>query len=62
MREEAEKMNIEVHGSIWIIDELVTKSLISNEKAIVLPDYNAIFRNTVDIVFQFPGFLRLSNP
>ncbi len=36
MREEAEKMNIEVHGSIWIIDELVTKTLISNEKAIVL--------------------------
>jgi predicted nucleic acid-binding protein len=36
MREEAEKMRIEVHGSIWIIDELVTKTLISNEKAIVL--------------------------
>jgi hypothetical protein len=29
-------MNIEVHGSIWIVDELVTKSLISNEKAIEL--------------------------
>jgi predicted nucleic acid-binding protein len=36
MREVAEKMNIEVHGSIWIIDELVTKALISNEKAIML--------------------------
>ena len=36
MREVAEKMNIEVHGSIWIIDELVTKTLISSEKAILL--------------------------
>jgi predicted nucleic acid-binding protein len=36
MREVAEKLNIEVHGSIWIVDELVTKSLISNEKAIEL--------------------------
>jgi predicted nucleic acid-binding protein len=33
MREVAEKMNIEVHGSIWIIEELVTKTLISGEKA-----------------------------
>lgn len=36
MREVAEKMNIEVHGSIWIIDELVTKTLITPEKAILL--------------------------
>ena len=36
MREVAEKMNIEVHGSIWIIDELVSKALISSEKAIIL--------------------------
>lgn len=36
MREVAERMNIEVHGSIWIIDELVTKTLISSDKAIVL--------------------------
>jgi len=36
MREVAEKMNIEVHGSIWIIDELVTKTFISSEKAILL--------------------------
>ena len=36
MRDVAEKMSIEVHVSIWIIDELVTKSLISNEKAIEL--------------------------
>ena len=36
MREVAEKMNIEVHGSIWIVDELVTKKLISNKKAIEL--------------------------
>ena len=36
MREVAEKMNIEVHGSIWIVDELVTKSLISSDKAVEL--------------------------
>ena len=36
MREVAEKMNIEVHGSIWIIDELVSKALISSEKAIII--------------------------
>ena len=36
MREVAEKMNIEVHGSIWIVDELVAKTLISSEKAILL--------------------------
>ncbi len=36
MREVAERMNIEVHGIIWIIDELVTKTLISSDKAIVL--------------------------
>jgi len=36
MRQVAEKMNIEVHGSIWIIDELVSKALISSEKAIIL--------------------------
>jgi predicted nucleic acid-binding protein len=36
MREVAEEMNIEVHGSIWIIDELVTKTLISSDKAVEL--------------------------
>jgi predicted nucleic acid-binding protein len=36
MREVAEKIGIEVHGSIWIIDELVGKTLISTEKAITL--------------------------
>ena len=36
MRDVAEKMSIEVHVSIWIIDELVTKTLISHEKAIFL--------------------------
>lgn len=36
MREVAEKMNIEVHGSIWIIDELVTNKLISSKKAVQL--------------------------
>ena len=36
MREVAEKLNIEVHGSIWIIDELVTKKLISSDKAVQL--------------------------
>ena len=36
MREVAEKVGIEVHGSIWIIDELVDKTLISAEKAITL--------------------------
>jgi len=36
MREVAEKMGIEVHGSIWVIDELVSKMLISKEKAIML--------------------------
>lgn len=36
MREVAEKMSIEVHGSIWIIDELIGKNLISTDKAITL--------------------------
>lgn len=36
MREVAEKIGIEVHGSIWVIDELVDKTLISNGKAITL--------------------------
>ena len=36
MKEVAEKMNIEVHGSIWIIDELVAKALISSDKAVEL--------------------------
>ena len=36
MREVGEKMGLEVHGSIWIIDELMDKNLISNDKAVTL--------------------------
>ena len=36
MREVAEKMGIEVHGSIWIIDVLISKNLISATRAITL--------------------------
>jgi len=36
MREVAEKIGLEVHGSIWIIDELTSKNLISANKAIKL--------------------------
>lgn len=36
MREVAEKMGLEVHGSIWIIDELIGNNLISTEKARIL--------------------------
>lgn len=36
MKEVGERLNIEVHGSIWIIEELLTKTLISKEKAIHL--------------------------
>lgn len=36
MKEVAEKMGIEVHGSIWVIEELVSNNLISKEKAITL--------------------------
>ena len=36
MREIAENIGIEVHGSIWVIDELINSDLISTEKAIEL--------------------------
>lgn len=36
MREVAEKLGIEVHGSIWVIDELIRNQLISPVKAIEL--------------------------
>ena len=36
MREIAVKIGIEVHGSIWVIDELFNTGLISSEKAIKL--------------------------
>ena len=36
MREIAENMGIEVHGSIWVIDELISSDLISKGKAIEL--------------------------
>ena len=36
MREVAENMGIEVHGSIWVIDELINSELISKGKAIEL--------------------------
>jgi len=36
MREIAVKIGIEVHGSIWVIDELLNTGLISSEKAIEL--------------------------
>jgi predicted nucleic acid-binding protein len=36
MREVAEKLGIEVHGSIWVIDELISSYLISTNKAITL--------------------------
>jgi predicted nucleic acid-binding protein len=36
MKEIAENIGIEVHGSIWVIDELYNYNLISTEKAIEL--------------------------
>ena len=36
MKEIAENIGIEVHGSIWVIDELYNYNLISSEKAIEL--------------------------
>ena len=36
MKEVGESLNIEVHGSIWIIDELLIKTLISRERGIHL--------------------------
>lgn len=36
MRDIAEKMGVEVHGSLWIINELITRELITNEKALTL--------------------------
>ncbi len=36
MRELAENMGLEVHGSIWVIDELTNRDLISEQKAILL--------------------------
>jgi predicted nucleic acid-binding protein len=36
MRDIAEKMGIEVHGSLWVINELVTRELITTEKALTL--------------------------
>jgi predicted nucleic acid-binding protein len=36
MREVAEKLGLEVYGSIWVIDELIRSDLISSDKAIVL--------------------------
>ena len=36
MREIAEEMGLEVHGSIWVIDELVGSNLISPDKAVML--------------------------
>jgi predicted nucleic acid-binding protein len=36
MREIAEEMGLEVHGSIWVIDELISSNLVSPDKAIVL--------------------------
>jgi predicted nucleic acid-binding protein len=36
MKEIAENIGIEVHGSIWVIDKLINTDLISTEKAIEL--------------------------
>jgi predicted nucleic acid-binding protein len=36
MREVAEKLGIEVHGSIWVIDELIRNQLISPAKTVGL--------------------------
>jgi predicted nucleic acid-binding protein len=36
MRDIAEKMGIEVHGSLWVINELISKELITDEKALTL--------------------------
>jgi predicted nucleic acid-binding protein len=36
MREIAENIGIEVHGSVWVIDKLINSDLISTEKAIEL--------------------------
>jgi len=36
MKEVAEKLGIEVHGSIWVIDELIYNKLITQAKAIQL--------------------------
>jgi predicted nucleic acid-binding protein len=36
MRVIAEKMGLEVHGSIWVIDELINKDLISGQRTILL--------------------------
>jgi len=36
MKEIAEKLGLEVHGSIWVIDELIINHLISPGKAIEL--------------------------
>ncbi len=35
LRNEAEDLNIEVHGSIWVIEELVGKLIVTKEQAIV---------------------------
>jgi predicted nucleic acid-binding protein len=36
MRDIAESLGIEVHGSLWVINELITKEMITNEKALTL--------------------------
>jgi predicted nucleic acid-binding protein len=36
MREVAEKMSLEVHGSIWVIRKLINSNLITTDKAIAL--------------------------
>lgn len=36
MRDIAEKMGVEVHGSLWVINELIAKELITDEKALTL--------------------------
>jgi hypothetical protein len=36
LREEARHQKIEVHGSIWVIDQLVKSDLINKQKAIAL--------------------------
>ncbi len=36
IKEVAEYMSLEVHGTIWIIDELINNELISSEQAIEL--------------------------
>jgi predicted nucleic acid-binding protein len=38
MRDIAESIGLEVHGSLWVITELMSRNLISNEKALALLD------------------------